>query len=173
MIANSLGERLFITGCWKTTWTWIEETGSSQTDERKSRQSRGKIPCNYYKQLPISWQKKTQETKEKGVMQTKSWCGFTQTTPGSHAESRFGRKETREKKGIMQTKSWCGFTQTIPGSHVESRFDRKETREKKGVMQTGRIYTETELWVVRKQLEEDGRKKENCKKTDQEIRTRI
>jgi hypothetical protein len=33
VIANSL----FITGCWKTTWTWIEETGRSQTDERKSR----------------------------------------------------------------------------------------------------------------------------------------
>ncbi len=46
---------------------------------------------------------KTQETKEKGIMQTKSWCGFKQTIPGSHVESRFNRKETREKKGVLQT----------------------------------------------------------------------
>ncbi len=32
MIANNL----FITGSWKTTWTWIKETGGSSTDERKS-----------------------------------------------------------------------------------------------------------------------------------------
>ncbi len=86
-----------------------------------------------------SSRKRHRKQRKKGVMQTKLWCGFTQTIPGSHAESRFGRKETREKKGIMQTTSWCGFTQTIPGSHVESRFDRKETRDKKDVMQTGRI----------------------------------
>jgi hypothetical protein len=39
VIANSL----FITGCWKTTWTWIKETGGSSTDERKSGQKSCKI----------------------------------------------------------------------------------------------------------------------------------
>ncbi len=32
MIANSL----FITGCWKTTWAWIEETGNGREEKRTS-----------------------------------------------------------------------------------------------------------------------------------------
>jgi hypothetical protein len=38
VIANSL----FITGCWKTTWTWIEETGGSSTENRETDKSHGK-----------------------------------------------------------------------------------------------------------------------------------
>ncbi len=60
MIANSL----FITGCWKTTWTWIEKTGRSQTDERKSGQAWTVV-------LDQGLAKKAQETKGI-VMQTKS-----------------------------------------------------------------------------------------------------
>jgi hypothetical protein len=42
----------------------------------------------------------TERTTEGNGMENgqKSWCGFPQTIPGSHAESRFGRKETREKR---------------------------------------------------------------------------
>ncbi len=115
--------------------------------------------------------------------------------PGSRAESRSGRKKTQEIKekdtsrdedsrksfpAVMlnqglakkrhgrkgQTKSWWGFTQTIPGSHVESRFDRKETREKKGIRQIGRIYTETELWVIKEITRKERKEKGNGKKTD-------
>ncbi len=39
------------------------------------------------------------ESRLKVVMWT------TLTNPGSHVESRFGRKETREEKGVMQNKS--------------------------------------------------------------------
>ncbi len=33
MIANNL----FITGCWKTTWTWIEETGRKPNGREEKR----------------------------------------------------------------------------------------------------------------------------------------
>jgi hypothetical protein len=77
VIANSL----FITGCWKTTWTWIKETGGSPTENREKDKK--------------SWKVFTQTTIGKCL------C------PGSHVESRFGRKDTGEtkEKGVMQTKS--------------------------------------------------------------------
>ncbi len=47
--------------------------------------------------------KKAQETKGI-VMQTKSWCGFMQTKPVSHARSRSAKKAQRTKGIVMQTK---------------------------------------------------------------------
>jgi hypothetical protein len=41
VIANSL----FITGCWKTIWTWIEETGGSSTEGRATEKS-WKVPTH-------------------------------------------------------------------------------------------------------------------------------
>jgi hypothetical protein len=36
VIANSL----FITGCWKTTWTWIEETGRKPNGREEKRKKK-------------------------------------------------------------------------------------------------------------------------------------
>ncbi len=57
----------------------------------------------------------------------------------------------------------------IPSSHVESRFDRKETRETKDVRQIGQIYMENRTLSCKERLSGNGRKKENGKKTDQEL----
>jgi hypothetical protein len=37
---HSDSDSLFITGCWKTTWTWIEETGGSLTEDRAKEKGR-------------------------------------------------------------------------------------------------------------------------------------
>jgi hypothetical protein len=47
-MANSL----FITGCLKTTWTRIKETGGSSTEDRETDKSREKnIHANYHRQV--------------------------------------------------------------------------------------------------------------------------
>jgi hypothetical protein len=52
VIANSL----FITGCWKTTWTWIEETGGSSTEDRAKEKVVESIHANYHRQVAMPWQ---------------------------------------------------------------------------------------------------------------------
>jgi hypothetical protein len=32
-----IGNSLFITGCWKTTWTWIKETGRKLNGREEKR----------------------------------------------------------------------------------------------------------------------------------------
>ena len=69
MIANSL----FITGSWKTTWTWIEETGKEPNgrEEKRTKSWKGlhttTIGNSLYPGSCVgsrSGRKKTQETKE-------------------------------------------------------------------------------------------------------------
>ncbi len=59
MIANSL----FIIGCWKTTWTWIEETGKEPNGREEKRTTLTVV-------LDQGLAKKAQEAKGI-VMQTK------------------------------------------------------------------------------------------------------
>jgi hypothetical protein len=60
VIANSL----FITGCWKTTWAWIEETGRSQNGREEKQTTLSVV-------LDQGLAKKAKGTKGI-VMQTKS-----------------------------------------------------------------------------------------------------
>jgi hypothetical protein len=68
VIANNL----FITGCWKTTWTWVEETGK-EPNRREEKQTK-------------SW---------KGLHATTI---SNSLYPGTRAGSRSGRKKTQETK---------------------------------------------------------------------------
>jgi hypothetical protein len=70
VIANSL----FITGCWKTTWTWIEDTGKEPNgrEEKQTKSWKGLHATTISNSLYLgsragskSGRKKTQETKEK------------------------------------------------------------------------------------------------------------
>ncbi len=103
-----IGNSLFITGCWKTTWTWIRRPEGSQTDERKSGLTKGI------------------------VMQTKSWRGFTQTK-GIVMQTKLWRGFTQTKGIVMQTKSLWGFTQTKILSVVLDQGQQKGLRYKKGI----------------------------------------
>ncbi len=92
-----------------------------------------------------------------------------QTIPGSHAESRFGRKETQEKRALYASSRDKDSREPNPGSYVRLRSARR-LRYKKGHLCKSDRHMENRnlglVWHSSRRREEKGRNRE---KKDQEL----
>ncbi len=100
-------------------------------------------------------------------MQTKSWQGFTQIK-GIVMQTKSWQGFTQTKGIVMQTKSWWGFMQTKILSVVLDQGRQKGLRYKKGIYANQTDIHENWTLGLYGIAQENGRKKENCEKTDKE-----
>jgi hypothetical protein len=123
-----IGNSLFITGRWKTTWTWIKETGRKPNGREEKRTNQGH-------------------------------CYANQVVTRIHANQ-----------------GHCYANQVVTRIHSKlkscqscwTKVGKKGSGTKRAFMQTGRIYTENRILGLYGKAQENGRKKENCKKTDKD-----
>jgi hypothetical protein len=140
VVANSL----FITGCWKTTWTWIEETG-----RKPNRRKEKRIILTVV--LDQGQQKRLRKQR---ALLCKSSCDVdSRKLTLSVVLDQGQQKRLREQRALL-----CKPRALLckPSRDEDSRkltlavvLDQglaKKTQETKGiVMQTRRMYTETEF----------------------------